>query len=112
MLTNFTNEIKKLISKKGVCAIKICPNVIKNKYDKDKNLIYTNSEYDYILSNLSNLGYRHLGYNNKFEALKPRYEAVINLNKPYYEVFRNIQKKYRTKIRSAENMGIRIHKSN
>lgn len=112
LLTNFTNEIKKLLSKKGICAIKLCPNIVKNKYDNDKNLIYTNSDYDYILSNLSNLGYRHLGYNNKFEAMKPRYEAIIDLNKPYYEVFKNIQKRYRTKIRSAENMGIRIHKSN
>ena len=112
LLTNFTNEIKKLLSKKGICAIKLCPNIVKNKYDNDKNLIYTNSDNDYILSNLSNLGYRHLGYNNKFEAMKPRYEAIIDLNKPYYEVFKNIQKRYRTKIRSAENMGIRIHKSN
>ena len=106
----FTVQIKKYLSKLGVVAIKLCPPIIKTKYSNKNEISYENENYTKIFNSLTKLGYRHLGYNNYFEALKPRYEAILDLNLPYYTLFKNIKKTVRTKIRNAENIGIRIYK--
>ncbi|MCI9433930.1 MAG: aminoacyltransferase [Bacilli bacterium] len=112
ILKEFTNGIKSFLGKLNVIAVKINPLIIKNIYNSNKEIIYTNPNFDNIFSSLKKLGYYHLGYNNGFESLKPRYEAIIDLNKPYYEIFANIKKEYRTKIRSADRNGITIYKGN
>lgn len=110
LVATFTKEIKKFLGKKNIIAIKISPIIIKNTYDIKYDVVNKNNYYDNIFMNLQHLGYYHLGYNEKFEALKPRYEAIIDLDKPYYLIFKNFTKKLRTKIRSAENKGIKIYK--
>lgn len=110
LLKIFTTEIKKYLGKKNVLSIKLCPMILKTITDMKYNVVSHNNYYDNIIYNLNQLGYKHLGYNNYFEALKPRFEAVIDLNIPYYIIFKNIKKEYRTKIRSAEANGIKIYK--
>lgn len=111
LLKEFTEKIKKYLSKLGVIAIKINPIIIKNISNEDK-IIYQNEKYNDVFNNLKELGYSHLGYNNYFEGLKPRYEAILDINKSYYTLFKNIKKQNRTKIRSAEKLGITIYKGN
>ncbi|MBE6160264.1 MAG: aminoacyltransferase [Lactobacillales bacterium] len=110
LLKIFTTELKKYLGKKNVLSIKLCPMILKTITDMKYNVVSHNNYYDNIIYNLNELGYKHLGYNNYFEALKPRFEAVLDLNIPYYIIFKNIKKEYRTKIRSAEANGIKIYK--
>lgn len=112
LVETFTKEIKKFLGKKNIIGIKISPKIIRNIYDTKYNVITKDNYYDNIFSHLQSLGYYHLGYNEKFEALKPRYEAIIDLDKPYYLIFKNFTKNLRTKIRSAEEKGIQIYKGN
>lgn len=112
LLETFTKEIKKYLKKLNIIAIKLCPMIIKNIYDKKTKLTIPNEEYENIFYNLKKLGYYHFGYNYYFEALKPRTEAIIDLNLPYYLLFKNIKKEFRTKIRSAENKGVKVYKGN
>ena len=112
LLDIFTKKIKKYLSKKGVTAIKISPMIIKNIHDIKYNVINNNNYFDNCFDNLKKLGYYHFGFNNYFEALKPRFEASIDLNVPYYMLFNNIKKEYRTKIRSAEANGVKVYKGN
>lgn len=112
ILDAFTKELKKYLAKLNVIAIKISPMIIKETYDKKYNILENNPYYDVIFNNLKKLGYRHLGYNNYFENIKPRFEAIIDIDKPYYLLFKNIRKEFRTKIRGAEEKGITIHKGN
>lgn len=110
LLTQFSKELKKYLSKKDVVAIKINPMIVKNIYDSDYNLISTNPNFDTIFNNLKENGYNHLGYNSYFESFKPRFEAMIELNKDSYSMFENMSKPFRTKVRSAEANGVRIYK--
>lgn len=110
LLRRFTMLVKKFLGKKDVIAIKICPPVIRYSQNIRNKIIMKNVNYDIIFNNLKELGYYHLGYNNYFEALKPRFEAIIDITLPYYQLFKNIDKSYRTKIRTAEKSGIKIHK--
>lgn len=112
LLKEFTRGVKSFLGKNNVIAVKINPPIIKNIYDCNKKIIYSNPDFNNIFSNLKKSGYYHLGFNNGFEAIKPRFEAIIDLNKPYYNIFKNIKKEYRTKIRSADKNGITIYKGN
>lgn len=109
LLEIFTREIKKYLGKNDVVAIKINPMIIRYVYNSNYAVINQNIYYDSIFNHLGKLGYHHLGYNNFFEALKPRFEAIIDLTKPSEELFMDIDKSFRTKIRSADSDGIRIY---
>lgn len=110
LVETFTKEIKKFLGKKNIIAIKISPMIIKNVYDTKYHIVSKDGYFDTILEVLNKLGYYHLGYNSFFEALKPRFEAVLDINVPYYIIFKNFPKQLRTKIRSAEKNGVKIHK--
>ena len=112
LLATFTNELKKYLSKLGILIVKLNPLIIKDTYDRKQKIHTPNPYYENIFKNLQKLGYKHLGYNSFFENIKPRYEAIIDLEKPYYLLFKNIRKEFRTKIRSAEKKGINIYKGN
>ena len=113
LLEKFTYEVKKLLGRKDIIAIKISPLIIKSIYNKNKNLVYSNANFDSIFSVLQKLGYYHLGFNNFFEAHKPRFEAVVDISSASpIQLFKNIKKTFRTKIRNAENDGIKIYRAN
>ena len=98
LLKTFTTEIKKYLSKIGVIALKIAPNIYKDN--------------DTAFNNLKSVGFKHMGFNNEFESYLPRYEAILDINSPYYILFKNIKKEFKTKIRSAEKLGIKVYKGN
>lgn len=103
LLNKFTTEIKKYCKKNGIVAIKLNPRIIKEINGN------SNNNYKEICNNLNKLKYIHLGYNDFFESFKPRFEAIIEI-KNRNEMFKNIKKEYRTKIRSAIDNGVEIHK--
>ena len=110
-LKSFTNLIKNFLEKRNVEAVKICPPIIKNIYNSKGESIYDNPEFNNMFNCLKKLGYYHLGYNNNFEALRPRYEAYIDLkDKTIIDLFRNIKREFKTKIRTAERKGIRVYR--
>lgn len=112
LVNEFTKLLKPFLSKLGIMGLKMCPLILKNIYDIKNNKVINNSSFNKIFDTLKINDYSHLGYNNFFEALKPRFEAIIILNKPIEELFRNIKKEYKTKIRSAIKNGIKVYKCN
>lgn len=106
----FTKGLKKFLGKNDVIAVKINPLIIRNIYDPKNKVTATNSYYNTVFENLTKLGFYHLGYNNYFEAFKPRFEAVIDINVPYYMLFNNLKKEFKTKIRGIDNKGLKIYK--
>ncbi|MDD2434945.1 MAG: peptidoglycan bridge formation glycyltransferase FemA/FemB family protein [Bacilli bacterium] len=113
LLKTFTKALKKFLGKREIIAVKLSPIVIKKIVNKQNHLLYSNSNFDSIFNSFKNLDYYHFGYNNFFEADKPRFEAIINLeNKSKITLFKNINKSFRTKIRNAEKEGIKIYRGN
>lgn len=108
----FTNFIKDYLNKLGIVAIKITPLILRNIFDFNKNHGLTNSKFDSIYDNLMACKYYHLGFNNYFEALKPRFEGVVNISGDINEVFDNVSKDFKTKIRSASRNSITTYKGN
>lgn len=112
LLKEFTKLLKQYFSKIGIMGLKINPMILKNIYDFQNQKSIQNPYYNKIFNDLSSCEYHHLGYNNFFEALKPRFEAIIDLKKPLDILFKNIKKEYRTKIRSAIKNGVKVYKGN
>ena len=110
LLTDFTKLLRKKLSKKHIIAIKINPLIIKSKFNPKMKDIKEENEYNETFENLKNLNYFHLGYNNYFEGLKPRFESIININKPINELFKAVSKQFKTKIKKANFEGIKIYK--
>ncbi len=109
LLSEFTRLLKKFLGKKDIVAIKINPMIIKKIYDSNGRTTFNNNLYDVTFQRLTKLGYFHLGYNNNFEALKPRFEAVINLDLNFVQLFGNMDKSTRNKIRKATRDGIKVY---
>lgn len=112
LLKTFTNLIKKYLGKLDIIAIKICPNIIKSISNKNNKKKEINKNFNICFNNLMKLNYYHFGYNNYFEAYKPRFEAIIDLRKTKEELFNNIKKEFKTKIRNSEKNGIEIVQGN
>lgn len=110
LVKEFTEKIKEYCNKSGIVAIKINPMIVRNIYDFNNQTMVTNPKYPLIIESLQHNQYYHLGYNNFFEALKPRFEAILDLQPNEITLFQNIKKNFRTKIRSAINYGIKIYK--
>lgn len=106
----FNEKIKVFLGNMGIAAVKLSPMIIKEIYDDKKNSFFRNKNYDYIYNYIKKLDYHHYGYNNYFEAQRPRYEAIINLSLGTEKLYSNIDKSYKTKIRSAKRNGIYIIK--
>ncbi len=112
LVEKFTRLIKRYLNKKKIMAIKINPMIIRSSYDYITNLTNFNPNFDEQMEFLKSLGYYHLGFNNLFEAFKPRYNAIIDLNKPITTLFGNMNKNFKTKVKSADKNGVRIIKGN
>lgn len=112
LLSIYVKCLKDYFKKHGIAAIRITPPILKATYDLKYQIVTKNNEYDQILKQLQKLGFKHMGYHHFFEDLKPRFEAVIDLNIPYYNLFKNLKKQFKTKIRSAEDKGITIYRGN
>ena len=108
----FTKEIKKYLSKKDIMAVKLNPLINRTIYDPKTKKKEFNGDHDLILNRLRKLGYEHLGFNNMFEALKPRFECIIDISSPYQEIFLSFKKDLKNKIKKAENNNIKVIKGN
>lgn len=108
----FTLEIKKFLNKNNIVTLKINPPIIKTIHYINQNEIFKNNYYDHTLKLLCSLGYKHLGYNSYFEGIRPRFEAIINLELDENAMFENFKRSLKTKIRNAQKTGIEIIKGN
>ena len=112
LVEQFTNLVKEYLGKRKIMAIKINPMIIKSSYDYITDTTHQNPNFDNEINFLKTLDYYHLGYNNLFESFKPRYDAIIDLNKPITTLFGNMNKNFKTKVKSADKNGVRIIKGN
>lgn len=110
LVEEFTKLIKDYLNKKKIMAIKINPMIIKSSTDYTNNIEYTNDQFNDQMNFLKKLGYYHLGFNNLFEAFKPRFEAIIDISKPINEIYKNTTDDLKEKVKYADNCGIRVIK--
>ncbi|MDD3341432.1 MAG: peptidoglycan bridge formation glycyltransferase FemA/FemB family protein [Bacilli bacterium] len=112
LLQNFTTAIKKYLGKKDIIAVKIAPMIVKSIYNAKNVLIGNNRNYDTLFENLKKLNYYHLGYNSYFEALKPRFEVILDIDKDLPSLFKNFNRGMKNKVKNSIYRGTNIYRGN
>ena len=108
LLKMFTNLLKEYLSKRNFMFIKLDPIIIYKSRNNNGEVI-PGIDNEFIYNNLISLGYEHNGFNNNFENLKPRWNAVANFE-DNDNIFYKFSKEKRNKVRKADKLGIEIVK--
>ncbi len=109
-LTEFTTRLKKLLGKQGFMLVKIDPLIPVNVRDNNGNIMNINNEANIVLENLKSTGYTYQGPTLFFENEKPRFEAIVMLNKDIKEIYQEFEKRVKHKIKKAIRSGVEIYK--
>lgn len=111
LLEEFTNQIKKYYRRRKFSHIKIDPP-IKYQQRNIKGEIISGKNNFLLVENLKKLGYIKLKENLYFEALKPRFNAIVSLNGPSNKIYKDFKHETKNKIRNSVKKGIEIFEGN
>ena len=106
LLNHFTKELKIFAKKKKSIFIKIDPDNIYNEEEQQGNKIIENN--DTSITNLIELGYKHLGFTKNFETMQPRYTFRIMMDKPWEEIENNFSKTTKQRIKKANDLMVEV----
>lgn len=100
------NKLKQILGKQGFMLLRIDPYIPLTIRDIDGNVMNYNENGNEIINNLKEAGFTYKGKNLYFETEKPRWEALVTLQKDERELFAKLDKRVRNKIRKAINNGV------
>lgn len=110
--TTFTTLLKDYLKKNDFAYLKIDPAIINKTRDKSGNVVKYGKDSTKLIKKLESLGYKHCGFNEYFETLKPRWNAVIKLDKNERDMFKSFNKDIKNKINNAKRKGLEVYKGN
>jgi len=105
-----TQKLKKVLGKQGFMLLRIDPYVPLTIRDAEGNIMNFNNNGNNIIDNLKKAGFEYKGKNVYFETEKPRWEALVLLQRDIREIFAKLDKHTRNKVRRAMNSGIEVIK--
>ena len=108
LIRKFTEALKEYLIKRNFMFVKLDPILIYKSRNNNGEII-PGVDNENIYNTLISLGYEHGGFNNNFENLKPRWNAIANFNDAD-QIFYKFSKEKRNKIRKADKLGIEILK--
>jgi len=106
------NDLKSYLLKDRFVLLKIDPLVIKSIRKSDGTTLEGNYHYNNIIDTLKEAGFFHCGFSSAFESVKPRWQAILELNQEKEKLFNSFSKQVRSKIRKASRLGIEIIQDN
>jgi len=110
MFEEFTKHIKMYLKAKDFVYLKIDPPIIHKSRTKLGQIVKSGKDNTQLIEKMKSLGYIHLGFNNYFESLKPRWNAVIKLDKSERDTFKSFSRGVRNKINNAARKGLKVYK--
>ena len=102
--------IKKTLSKQGIMFLRIDPYIPLTIRDNEGNIINFNNKANQIIENLTKSGFKYKGKTLYFETEKPRWEALVLLQRDIRDIFNKIDKRTRNKLNKATKSGIEVVK--
>ncbi len=102
--------IKKTLSKQGIMFLRMDPYIPLTIRDNEGNIMNFNNKANEIIENLTKAGFKYKGKTLYFETEKPRWEALILLQRDIRDIFNKIDKRTRNKLNKATKSGIEVVK--
>ncbi len=109
-IDELVDKLKNVLGKQGFMLLRIDPYIPLTIRNKEGNIININNKGTEIINNLRKAGFSYKGKNLYFETEKPRWEALILLQRNKEEIFAKLDKRTRNKIRRSMNSGIDVVK--
>ena len=109
-LQDLVGLLRKTLGKQDFMLLRIDPFIPLTIRDYEGNVLNINEKGNEIINNLEAVGFEYLGKNLYFESEKPRWEALILLQRDIREIFARIDKRTRNKIRRAKSNGLVVEK--
>ena len=109
-IKELVEKLKKVLGKQGFMLLRIDPYIPMTIRDYEGNIMNFNNKGNTIIDNLKKAGFIYKGKTLYFETEKPRWEALVILQRDIREIFSKADKRTRNKIRRATNSGIEIIK--
>ena len=110
ILEEMVEALKKTLGKQGFMLLRMDPYIPLTIRDTEGNIINFNNKGNEIIDNLKKVGFSYKGKNNAFENEKPRWEAIVILQRNIREIYAKLDKRTRSKLRKASNSGVKIIK--
>lgn len=112
LVDEMTERLRRLLLKQKFMYLKINPRIECSRRDKNGEVKAYNPEINNIMEILQSNDYIHHGFNNYFEDMKPRWNAILNLTGSNEDIYKSFDKQIRNKISKAERFGIELKESN
>ncbi len=109
-LKEMVEKLKKVLGKQGFMLLRIDPYIPLTIRDNAGTIMNFNNKGNTIIDNLKAAGFEYKGKTLFFETEKPRWEALVLLNRDLREIFSQFDKRTRNKIRKATNSGVEVVK--
>ena len=102
--------LKTTLGKQGFMILRIDPCVPLTIRDAEGNTMNYNDKGNEIIRTLQEADFKYLGKNLYFESEKPRWEALVMLQRDIRDIFARLDKRTRNKIRKAKSNGLVVVK--
>ena len=109
-LEELVDLLKQTLGKQGFMLLRIDPFIPLTIRDAEGNIVNYNEKGNEIIRNLESVDFDYLGKNLYFETEKPRWEALVMLQRDIRDIFARIDKRTRNKIRKAKSNGLVVVK--
>ena len=110
LLDELVELLKTTLGKQNFMLLRIDPCVPLTIRDYEGNTMNFNDKGNEIIRNLQDAGFDYLGKNLYFESEKPRWEALVMLQRDIRDIFARLDKRTRNKIRKAKSNGLVVVK--
>ena len=112
LIKEFSERLKNLLGKQGFMYLKMDPYIPCGIKNSNGDIINMNNDINVIMANLENADFTYKGKNLYFENEKPRFEALVLLNKDTKQIYQEFNKNTRHKIKKAMRVGVEVYKDN
>ena len=108
LLAELVHVLKDVLGKQNFMLLRIDPCVPLTIRDAPGNILNFNENGSTVVDNLKSVGFKYKGKTLNFETEKPRWEAIVMLQRSSEEIFAKLDKRLRNKIRKAANNGVAV----
>lgn len=107
---NLVKELKRTLNKQSIMLLRMDPYIPLTIRDNEGNTMNFNNKGNQIIENITKSGFKYKGKTLFFETEKPRWEALVLLQRDIREIYAKVDKRTRNKLRRATNSGVEIVK--
>ena len=102
--------LRDVLGSQNFMLLRMDPYVPLSIRDVEGNILNYNENGSTVIDNLTAAGFKYKGENLYFETEKPRWEAIVMLQRDIEDIFARIDKRTRNKIRKALGNGLAVEK--